>query len=115
MATMFQTFAMLALLLALFVGAAWLMKRLNDGRGPAHGQGPLRIVSTLSLGPRERILLVEIEDTWLVVGVSSGQMRTLHTLPKGSLPQAAAAGHGQFGQFNQWLRHFRNAPHDAKE
>lgn len=112
MATMVQTFAALALLLALFVGAAWLMKRLNGGRPLGAGQGPLRIVGALSLGPRERLLLVEIGETWLVVGVSPGQMRTLHTLPKGSLPPAATSGEGQF---NQWLRHFREAPRNAQD
>lgn len=110
--TMLQTFAMLALLLALFVGAAWLTRRLNGGRGLIGGQGPLRIVGALALGPRERILLVEVEDTWLVIGIAPGQMRTLHTLPKGNLPPPATVGDGQFGQ---WLKHFRNPPHDAKD
>jgi flagellar protein FliO/FliZ len=37
------------------------------------------------IGNRERIVLVEVADTWIVVGLVPGQIRTLHTLPKGEL------------------------------
>jgi flagellar protein FliO/FliZ len=30
-------------------------------------------------------VLVEVGDTWIVVGLVPGQIRTLHTLPKGEL------------------------------
>lgn len=103
---MLQTFAGLALILALFLGTAWLTRRLGGG-GPVGGNGPMRIVGALPLGPRERILLVELGDTWLVVGVTPGQMRTLHVLPKGELPPTAGGGEKQFAH---WLGQFRNRP-----
>jgi flagellar biogenesis protein FliO len=49
---------------------------------------PLRVVGGLMIGTRERIVLVEIGDTWIVVGLVPGQIRTLHTLPKGDLKPA---------------------------
>jgi len=107
---MLQTLLVLGLVLALFVGAAWLLRRLTGGRGLLAQGGPIHVVASLPVGPRERILLVEIGDTWLVVGVAPGQMRTLHTLAKGTLPPPAAGGDGQFGQ---WLRHFREASRGA--
>ncbi|MBW7903621.1 MAG: flagellar biosynthetic protein FliO [Rhodocyclaceae bacterium] len=107
--TALQTFAALAAILALFIGTAWLLRRLNGGRGPAGG-GPMRVVGGLSLGPRERIVLVEIEDTWLVVGIAPGQMRTLHTMPKGEPP----VPDGGDGQFAHWLRRFREIPKNAE-
>jgi flagellar protein FliO/FliZ len=70
----------------------------------------MRIVSSLPVGARERIILLELEDTWLVVGVSPGEIRTLHTLPKGALP----ADSQENGQFGQWLKQFREQPNDAK-
>jgi len=102
---MLQTFAVLALILGLFIAAAWLLRRLNGGQGLLAGAGPMRIVASLQTGPRERILLVEIEDTWLVVGIAPGQINTLHTLPKGTLPQGDQGSERPFGL---WLRQFRN-------
>jgi len=102
-ATMMQTFAGLALILGLFVGAAWLLRRMNGGKSFAASNGPMRIVSSLPVGARERIILLELEDTWLVVGIAPGEIRTLHTLPRGSLP----ADSQENGQFGQWLKQFR--------
>ena len=108
--TMMQTLASLALILGLFVGAAWLLRRMNGGKSFAASNGPMRIVSSLPVGARERIILLELEDTWLVVGVAPGEIRTLHTLPKGALP----ADSQENGQFGQWLKQFREQPNDAK-
>lgn len=69
----------LALILGLFVLAAWLAKRYLPQAGKS---GPVKVVGATMVGPRERVVVVEVEDTWLVLGVGSGQVRTLHTLPK---------------------------------
>lgn len=109
--TMMQTLAALALILGLFVGAAWLLRKINGGKVFMAGSGPLRILTSLTVGTRERIVLVEVENTWLVIGVAPGQVRTLHTLPKGSLPVETA----EAGQFGQWLKQFREQRNDAKQ
>ncbi|OGT01516.1 MAG: flagellar biosynthetic protein FliO [Gallionellales bacterium RBG_16_57_15] len=70
----------LLLVLAAIVLVAWLLKRMNMAQ---QGSGNLlRVLGGTSLGQRERIVLVEVKDTWLVVGVGPGQIRTLHTLQK---------------------------------
>jgi len=107
--TMMQTFLGLIFILALFLGAAWLARRLGAGNAFAGNRGPLKIVGGVSISPRERILLIEIEETWLIVGVGPGQMRTLHALPKGSLPPPD----GTDGQFGHWLQQFRKKHDDA--
>lgn len=61
----------------------------------------MKVISGLSVGTRERILLIEVGDTWLVVGVTASQIRTLHTLPKNSLPELVAAQNKP--AFAQWL------------
>ena len=86
----------------LMMGAivAFLMRKLNDGR--AFGQaGPMRIVAQLMISARERVVLLEIGEQWIVVGVVPGQIKTLHTLPKGELP----AGKDAEGRFGVWLKH----------
>lgn len=73
--------------------------RRFGGRFQGAQTAGLKVVSGISVGARERILLVEVGDTWLVVGVTTTQIRTLHTLPKGSLPADAAGGPA----FADWL------------
>ncbi|MCA7083531.1 flagellar biosynthetic protein FliO [Cupriavidus sp. DB3] len=83
-------------IIALILGLAWLARRAGLVR---HVQGGvMKVVGSTSLGARQRLLLVEVGDTWLVLGVSAGEIRTLHTLPAGSASPgeaiAAMAGTG---------------------
>ena len=100
----------LLLVLAAIVLVAWLLKRMNVAQ---HGNGNLlKVIGGVAIGQRERVVLVEIEDTWLVVGVGPGQIRTLHTLPKSSVPAANSQSAQQAVPFNAWLKKFvekRNA------
>jgi flagellar protein FliO/FliZ len=98
-----QGFLGLLVVVALILAAAWLLRRLNVA-GAAAGSAGMKIVGGLSVGPRERILLLEVGDAWVVVGVTATQMRTLHTLPKGQLPAAAAGADPR--PFAQLLRQF---------
>ncbi len=69
----------LTVILGLFVLAAWLVKRYVPQVGKT---GPVKIVGATMVGPRERVVVVEVENTWLVLGVGGGQVRILHTFPK---------------------------------
>lgn len=96
---MLQTVLGLALVLGLLFLAAYVLRRLNGGHGFG-SNGPLRVVGGLMISTRERIIVVEVGDTWLVIGVGPGQMRTLHTMQKGEI-SPVSAGEKPFGQ---WLK-----------
>ena len=101
-----QMLLSLLLIIALLFAGAWLLRRLNGGM--SFGQnGPLRIVGGLMISPRERIVLIEVADSWLVVGIVPGQIKTLHTLPKGDLP----APPNSEKPFGQWLKQFSDRKH----
>ena len=73
--------AVLALLgvLALIVGLGWLLKRMpGSGFRPAEG---LRVVASLTVGAKERVVVVEVNGTQLLLGVTAGGINTLHQLP----------------------------------
>ena len=73
----------LLLVLAAIVLVAWLLKRMNVAQ---HGTGKLlKVLGAVPIGQRERIVLVEVNDTCLVIGVGPGQIRTLHTFQKNEL------------------------------
>ena len=96
--------AMLALLLiiGILLATAWMARKVGGGKG--FGQGGMAVIGGVALGPRERIVLVEVGDVWLVVGVVPGQIRTLHQMPKGTLPLAGAAGVPVDASFANWLK-----------
>ncbi|WP_369350122.1 flagellar biosynthetic protein FliO [Stenotrophomonas sp. JAG2] len=74
--------AVLALLgvLALIVGLGWLLKRMpGSGFRPAEG---LRVVASLTVGAKERVVVVEVNGTQLLLGVTAGGINTLHQLPE---------------------------------
>ena len=75
-----QVFLGLAVVLAAIAGAAWLIKRLVPGQVGA--SGVIKLVGGMMVGPKERLVLVEVGDTWLLLGVTAGQVNALHTLPK---------------------------------
>jgi flagellar protein FliO/FliZ len=95
-----QTVFGLALVIAVVFGCAWLARRLGLQNGPRNAL--VKTIGGATLGGKERVAVVEIGDTWLVLGAAPGNVRLLHTMPAGTAPQAAAAGpvplSGSFGQ-----------------
>jgi flagellar protein FliO/FliZ len=69
------------------------------------GSAHVKLVGALNLGGRERIMVVEVGDQWIVVGASPGRINALATMPKqeGAEPQPAMAGNMPAG-FADWLK-----------
>jgi flagellar protein FliO/FliZ len=80
--------------------ALWLIKR--SGLGPAQSSGVIKIVGGVSVGNRERVLVLEVADQWVVVGVAPGQVNALANLPRQEQPAQAAVQ--QPHQFATWLK-----------
>lgn len=91
----------LGVVLLLVVGSLYVLKRLAAPRGVAAGL--LRVVAATAVGARERVVVVEVGETWLVLGVAPGRVTPLSQLPRqelsGALPPAAAGG-----DFAVWLK-----------
>lgn len=103
--SLLQTIFALMFVLALLIGLAWAMKRY--GPKALGGNSKMRVVSSLNLGGRERIVLIEVADQWIVVGASPGRINALATLPRqeGDLPQLSNAQHGPAAaNFSEWLK-----------
>jgi len=70
----------LILVVSLILALGWLAKRM-PGFGRATGGGnALRVVGSLTLGPRDRVVVVDVGGTQLLLGVGQNGMTTLHTL-----------------------------------
>ena len=82
----FQMLFGLAVVLVLLVGALWLLKQLTQRRGEAGGL--MRVVSATAVGTRERVVIVEVGSTWLVLGVAPGRVSPLAEIPRQAEPPA---------------------------
>ena len=104
-----QVFVGLALVLALVLGAAVVMRRI--GRVPGLSNQAIRTIAAAAVGTRERVVLLEVGESWILVGVAPGQVRALATLPRAELPAPPGApGAGQpFAQLLQRFTDRRNA------
>lgn len=87
-------------IIVLILVAAWVIKRLGFAPKGAGTRG-LKVSASTSLGPRERVVIVDVEDARLVLGVTATQVNVLHTLPlrlslqKKNRPPLRISGHDE--------------------
>ncbi|MEA3093889.1 MAG: flagellar protein FliO/FliZ [Caballeronia sp.] len=103
-----QTLLGLVIVIAFVFGCAWLARKF--GVAGAKRTGLVKVIGGASLGNKERVSVVEIGDTWLVLGAAPGNVRLLHTMPAGSVELNGAeagvtpAGEALQGSFGQRFR-----------
>lgn len=66
----------LTLIIALIYGLSWFVKRFAQG-GFMHNPS-MKVVSTLPMGTRERLMLVDVGGKQILLGVTATQINTLH-------------------------------------
>jgi len=101
----------LAIVIVALFACLWLLKRLGGPRGAARG---LKVLGATPVGPRERVVLVEVADKVLVLGVAPGRVNTLHTLDADQLaaslpPAAPTATHGFADRLKQMMEARKDA------
>lgn len=90
----------LAVVIAILFATLWAIKRLSVPRG---GSVPLKVLGATAVGPRERVVLVELAGKVLVLGVTQSSVQSLHVLDADQLPTTTPqppAGR----DFSAWLR-----------
>lgn len=87
----------LALIVLLLVVLAWAARRSGLARRLQGAQGSMTLVATQSLGPRERLVLVDVGEQRLVLGVTASQIICLATQarPEQAPQDTASAGFPQ--------------------
>ena len=96
-------------MIGIILVCAWALKRLGFQRDRASQSLP--IVASRSLGQRERVVIIEVEDEWLVLGVTPQNITALHRRPapadRNNTGAADAHGFAERPSFSQALA--RNA------
>lgn len=98
--SLLQVLLGLIVVLALMAAAVWLMKRFGIARGA--GNSVVKIVGGISVGNRERVLVLEVADQWIVVGVAAGRVSALASMPRQEHSAATAAVPA--ASFSGWLK-----------
>lgn len=109
---LFKMILGLVIVLGVMAVLAWLLKRMLPGAGGMHSVA--RIVGGVSVGSRERVVVVEVAGRWIVVGVAPGQVTAIANLDIGSVPlsedmpeathQLTPALNAITQPFSQWLK-----------
>ncbi len=85
----------LLVVLVSIVVLAWFAKRFN--RLQTSSDGSLQIIGGISMGARERVVLVRAGDEQILLGVSPGRINALHVLNAKAGAHTAADGAGSSG------------------
>lgn len=78
--TLLQTIFGLIAVLAVILFLGWLLKRSQYFHAAHHGQ--LKVLGAISLGAREKAVLIQVGEQQLLLGVTPQQINTLYTLPE---------------------------------
>ena len=68
----------LIIVIALFFACIWLMRKM--GALPENSKQKMRVIAGLSLGGREKVMLVQVGEKQIVLGVSPGRINNLLVL-----------------------------------
>ena len=68
----------LVLVLGIIFLSAWMLRRF--GRFPGVAEGNLRVLGALSVGQREKILLLQVGKEQVLVGVTASRISRIHEL-----------------------------------
>ena len=99
----------LTAVLAMLIGGLWLLKRLTQPLGS--GAGLMRVVAGTAVGQRERVVVLEIGSTWLVLGVAPGEVSMLAEIPRQDMPTAPPGAGGK--DFATWLKQITDRRHGS--
>lgn len=93
----------LAVVIGLLYASLHVLKRLGAGGGKSAGLVKVRCAT--AVGPRERVVLVDVAGKVLVLGVTPGRITPLHTLDAADLPGAPETSDAPTGKdFQSWLK-----------
>ena len=88
----------LLLVLGLIFFLAWLLRRVQQA-GPAGKGQVIELIGSRALGPRDRLMLVQVGNEQILLGLSPGTITALHVLKEPvQVPDNAEKATPEFAQ-----------------
>ncbi|PHS70589.1 MAG: flagellar biosynthetic protein FliO [Methylophaga sp.] len=105
--TLLQTLLGLLVVLACIVLLAWLLKR--SGRFQSSTNSDLQTLASITLGPHERAVLLQVGKQQILVGVTAHNVQTLHLLEEPIETQSPSVPASNFAAKLQQIMQQRSA------
>jgi len=99
---LFKVLGGLVVVLVVMAGSAWLLKRV--GLSKVAGNQAIKVVGGVSVGGRERVLVLEVGDQWVIVGVAPGRVNAITTLPRQDHARPVTDSIAASTNFASWLK-----------
>jgi len=96
----------LVFVLLMILVVAWVAKRFT-GLAANH-KGNLKVLSGVSLGSREKAVLIKAGNQHLLLGVAPGRVVTLHAFEAGEIPENITQGESTPNMFQDSLQKVMN-------
>jgi flagellar protein FliO/FliZ len=108
--SLFKMLIGLAIVLLILALISWAMKKYMGHTGTQ--QSVIRVVGGVSVGTRERVMVLEVADRWLVVGVAPGHVTSIANLEVGDsnllsqsdMKNSNPSNTTQHNSFAKWLK-----------
>ena len=92
----FRTFSMLFLVLALLLLVFYLIRRFSAQQGMKGSGNFIRVLATHHLSPKEKLVLVNVMDETVLIGVTPSSISRISVLDK-SIPMTEIEGKSESG------------------
>ncbi|MET3106541.1 flagellar protein FliO/FliZ [Oxalobacteraceae bacterium GrIS 2.11] len=90
----------LLLVVGLLVGASYLFKKFGINR--VHGPFPVKVIGATSIGNNQRLVVIEVGDEWILLGVTPQNITTITKMPRQEAPPEA--GNAAKPDFAKWMQ-----------
>lgn len=107
--SLFKMLIGLAIVLLVLALISWLMKKMMPNG--ANQASVIRVIGGTVVGSREKVVVLEVANRWLVVGVAAGQVTSLANLEPGAVNLQATENAEPFNLnnaaaqgFAKWLK-----------
>jgi flagellar protein FliO/FliZ len=114
-ANMIQVTLSLLLIVGLLFGFSYVVKKFGLGKMINSSQFPVKVIGAISIGSNQRLMVIEVGDEWIVLGITPQNMTTITSMPRQVAPAANEAGNLKFASWmHSALEKYQSKNNDQK-
>ena len=94
----------LLLVVAVLIGISVLFKKFGLNR-INNGAFPVKVIGAMAISNNQRLMMIEVGDQWLLLGITPQNITTLTTMPRQeNSGSAGSAGSPDKTNFSTWMQ-----------
>jgi len=90
----------LLLVVGLLIFGSFMFKKF--GMNKFNSPFPVKVIGAISVGNNQRLVVIEVGEDWIVLGVTPQQISTIATMPRKETPPGS--GLGDKINFSTWMQ-----------